>query len=62
MTKTQIRNIIRSHAEAKCCSYRINSDGEVHYYGRMPNSIETGWYLVDQSAARLAQDILDGHR
>lgn len=26
--------------------YRITSDNEVHAYGRMPNSVETGWYLV----------------
>lgn len=26
--------------------YRITSGDEVHAYGRMPNSIETGWYFV----------------
>lgn len=26
--------------------YRLTHDGEVHAYGKMPNSIETGWYLL----------------
>ena len=25
--------------------YRITRGGEIHVYGRMPNSIKTGWYL-----------------
>ena len=25
--------------------YRITRDGEIHVYGRMPNSTKTGWYL-----------------
>ena len=25
--------------------YRITNDGDVHVYGTMPNSQETGWYL-----------------
>lgn len=24
---------------------KIKRNGEIHAYGRMPNSIETGWYL-----------------
>ena len=24
--------------------YRITRDGEIHVYGRMPNSTKTGWY------------------
>ena len=26
--------------------YRLTQDGDVHAYGKMPNSIETGWYLL----------------
>lgn len=43
------RSIIRLAAEARDCKYRITSDGEVHFYGRMPNSIETGWWLFGLS-------------
>lgn len=60
MTNTQIRTTIRQHAQARDCRYRITRDGEVHYYGRMPNSIEIGWYLVDQNAETLARDIHAG--
>lgn len=30
--------------------YRITSDGEVHAYGKMPNSIKNGWYLLGSRA------------
>lgn len=26
--------------------YRLTKNGDVHAYGKMPNSIETGWYLL----------------
>ena len=37
------RTMLREHFGAR--QYRITSDGEIHVYGRMPNSIETGWWL-----------------
>ena len=37
--------------------YRITAADEVHFYGRMPNSIETGWWLAHQNAADYAAEI-----
>jgi hypothetical protein len=31
--------------------YRITKDGEVHFYGTMPNSNTVGWYLAGYAAA-----------
>jgi len=43
--------------------YRITSDGEVHFYGVMPNANRYGWYLlaqdVDEALSRIAQNYLD---
>lgn len=62
MTMIEIRKIIRNHAEAQGCAYRITADDEVHYRGRMPNSIETGWYFVGHSAEAVAREIKTGQR
>ena len=62
MTMIEIRKIIRTHAEAQGCAYRITAGDEVHYFGRMPNSVETGWYFVGQGAAAVAQEIKAGRR
>lgn len=62
MTKNELRRIIRSDAEARDCAYRITQCGEVHYYGRMPNSTVTGWYLMAQDAAMLAREIKAGQQ
>ena len=43
MTTAQIRKILRQHFGAR--HYRITSAGEIHVYGRMPNTNEDGWYL-----------------
>ena len=40
----QFRALLRRDYGAR--KYRITRDGEVHAYGKMPNSIVTGWYLV----------------
>lgn len=40
----QLRALLRRDYGAG--KYRITKDGEVHAYGKLPNSIETGWYLV----------------
>ena len=42
----------RDHGVGK---YRITRRGEVHAYGKMPNSIETGWYFRG-SLAEVALD------
>lgn len=60
MTKTEIRGTIRKAAESRDCKYQITSAGEVHFYGRMPNTNKVGWYLVDQSAPNLAKRITSG--
>ena len=26
--------------------YRIDSDGSIHVYGRIPNTYKNGWYLL----------------
>lgn len=42
--------------------YRITKDGEIHLHGRMPHSIETGWYLYgydDAPTRRRLADALD---
>lgn len=48
-TQAECRRIIRAEAQRCECKYRITKDGEVHFHGRMPNSIETGWWLFAQS-------------
>lgn len=44
----------RQQAKAKAAElnvkYRITRDGEVHFYGTMPNTNITGWYFVDWAA------------
>lgn len=59
------RRTIKEMAVALDCRYRITQDGEVHFYGRMPNSIETGWWLftqsVDDAVQRAARTKGDNH-
>jgi hypothetical protein len=45
MINKTIRAKIKDYAESRDCKYRITATGEVHLYGKMPNSIETGWWL-----------------
>ena len=44
----------RAQAKAEAArlgvKYRITKDGEVHFYGVMPNSSVTGWYLAAWAA------------
>lgn len=54
---TNARNIIRTAAADRDCKYRITKDGEVHFYGSMPNSIETGWWLFAQSVEEAVKRI-----
>ena len=57
MTTKINRTIIRNAAAERDCKYRITADGEVHFYGEMPNSNVTGWWLyaqsVDEAVARI---------
>ena len=43
------RRIIKERAEVRGCRYRITQDGEVHFYGVMPNSNVSGWWLFAQT-------------
>lgn len=54
---TKTRQIIRAAADARDCKYRITADGEVHFYGQMPNSIEAGWWLFGLSVAEAIERI-----
>jgi len=45
----QLRAVIRAAANERGCRYRITRDGEVHFYGPMPNTNDTGWYFVGWS-------------
>jgi hypothetical protein len=43
--KTQkLRELLRRDFGARC--YRITRENEIQVYGKMPNSIVTGWYLL----------------
>ena len=53
------RATIKAWALAKGERYRIRATGEVDIYGRMPNSIETGWWFAAWVDG-LAADIRDG--
>ena len=43
-----LRNYARCHYGPR--RLRLMANGEVHVYGRMPNSIETGWWLAGHDA------------
>lgn len=58
MNEAAIRAALRNAFGAG--KYRITSTGEIHAYGQMPNSIETGWYLYGwtydaETIARIAK-------
>ncbi len=40
----KLRELLRNDFGAG--KYRLTKDGDVHAYGKMPNSIETGWHLL----------------
>ena len=54
------RAIIRDWAYQRAERYRITADGEVHLYGPMPNSIETGWWLAHNDYRTLRREIMIG--
>ena len=39
------RRIIKAYADYWGIGYRITRRGEVHMYGKMPNSRSLGWWL-----------------
>lgn len=43
MTIKQLREYLRETYGP--WHYRITGENEIHVYGQMPNSIETGWWL-----------------
>ena len=57
MSRPQTRTIIRNYAEARGYRYRITAAREVHFYGQMPNSIETGWWLFSQTIEGAIKEI-----
>jgi hypothetical protein len=40
----KLRELLRRDYGARC--YRITQKNEVHVYGKMPNSIVIGWWLL----------------
>lgn len=60
MTLFEIHKIIRAHAEAQDCRYRITKTYEVHFFGKIPNSTEIGWYFFAHDAEAIAADIQVG--
>lgn len=51
------RSIIRTAAVDRGCKYRITAEGEVHFYGTMPNSTTIGWWLFAQSVDEALRQI-----
>lgn len=49
------RAVIKEWALARGERYRICRDGQVHVYGQMPNSIETGWWYAGYKQDLLAR-------
>jgi hypothetical protein len=47
---TMTRAQAKAAASEANCKYRVTKDGEVHFYGIMPNSTKTGWYLAGWAA------------
>ena len=45
----QLRELLRRDFGAR--KYKITAEGDVHVHGKMPNSIETGWYLKGSKQA-----------
>lgn len=52
MTKisTKSRKIIRNAAVSRGAKYKITANGEVHFYGELPNTNSIGWYFVAWTA------------
>ncbi len=56
MSMIEIRKIIRNRAAECDASYRITRDDEVHFYGRIPNTNQTGWYFKGYNAEAVAKE------
>ena len=46
---TMTRNEAKAEAAKLGVKFRVK-DGEVHFYGEMPNTNQTGWYFVAWAA------------
>jgi hypothetical protein len=44
-----LRELLRRDYGARC--YKLTRQNDVHVYGKMPNSIVTGWYLLGSRRA-----------
>jgi len=54
-----IRSIIKTEmVRIGAEKYRITASGEVHFYGVMPNTYRTGWYLKHHDAIDYVHQIL----
>ena len=60
MTSQKLRAVIRAAANERGCRYRITQDGEVHFYGPMPNTNDVGWYFVGWNPEEVAAEIHAG--
>jgi len=49
--KTMNRAQAKTEAARLGVKYRMTHDGEVHFFGAMPNSNVTGWYLAAWAAS-----------
>lgn len=47
--ETMTRKEAKARAADLGCKYRIKN-GEVHFYGEMPNTNQFGWYLAGWAA------------
>jgi hypothetical protein len=52
-TNGELRDWIRQEFDAD--QVLIKRNGQIHVHGRMPNSIETGWYLLGDRAELVKQ-------
>jgi hypothetical protein len=62
-TSAQDREFIHDHMDLFGANkYRVTADGDVHFYGKMPNSDKTGFWLFAQSVqdaiTRLTKEML----
>jgi hypothetical protein len=52
--RTKMEKMTRAQAKAEAANrgvkYRITKDGDVHFYGVMPNANKVGWYLAAWAA------------
>lgn len=63
MNNRKLRSIIRSDMAAQGASrYRITAQNELHYYGKMPNTNQFGWYFTSFDPEAYVAKIVRGSR